>query len=323
MNILYIGPYRQENIVGYESLNFLLDLYDTEHSIVARSVFYERSQAKHNPIILNILNKLETYRENIKYDLLIQHGDINSITYSSKIPKHIYWPIINNIVPDTGSIEKYKILEKYGFYIYKNKITQFILEHIDIKRQIFVPQHISKYLISNQNLAKFNLGIYQRYQKYYTVVDKSDEHIIKNLIVSFIRRFNQQDKILMICIHNVTQDILEMYNTFIKNIYALFKINYSITKILIMPIDNTLDSILYAHNTGDIFIDTHQNLHYGLANKFKKTIITNTANLNIEWNIANLHQYGTVDYARDIDLDSMNDINEIQNNILEIFQNVY
>lgn len=320
MNILYIGPYRQADTLGYESLNFLLNLSETGHTIHSRAIWYSNSSAKHKPEIIRILKKLEDCTDNIKYDLLIQHGRINDLTYTSKIAKHIYWPVLDKIIPDQCMIDKYQILQRYGSFLSSNKFNQFVLDYAKITNRLCITDTIHLGL-KNQNITTFKLGVYQRYKKYYTLVDHSDEKEIKQLIVSFIREFNRQDNVLMICMYNISQDILDMYNAFIKKTYSSLKINHSINKILIVPIDNTLTSILSAHNTGDIFINLHDNIsiNYNLAIAFDKPIIVNESDKLIVWDSQDLHHNGIIKSSKDMDLNASYLISNYQNNILEIF----
>lgn len=116
----------------------------------------------------------------------------------------------------------------------------------------------------------------------------------------------------------ISQNILDKYNAYIKDSYKLFGINFSISKIIIVPIDYTIDNLLSAHNTGDIYINLKNSIQKELAKKFNHNIICNDSEIKICWNKWNLQKNGTIDYYEEINLNNSISCSQNTDNIKEI-----
>lgn len=317
MNILYIAPYRLANNLGLESLNLLYNLCDTGHTIVSRC-FFDGSVTIKDSSLLDIVNRTENSTVS-KFDLLIQHLPIQNLSYTSKIQSNLIWPITHDIVPSMEQVDKYKFLAKKSIFLYGTNTDKFVLDNIGIEKHKLLINSINNNLYNKLNIGKFNIGIYKTYNKYYTVVDSSLEHYIESLIINFIRTIGKKhDNCLLLFMPYISQNILDKYNTYIKDSYKLFNINFSINKIIIIPIDYSIDNLLSAHNTGDVYINLKDNIQKELAKKFNRKIVYNESEIKICWNKWNLQKNGTVDYYNNIDLDNIVSSSYTASNIKEI-----
>lgn len=317
MNILYIGPYRLANDLGLQSLNLLYNLYDSGHTIVSRC-FFNGSATIKDSSLLSILNQTENSISS-KFDLLIQHLPIENVSYTSKIPLNLIWPITQGVVPSKEQIHKYRFLSEKCIFLYDNLIDKFLLDNICIKKNKILINSINSKLCNKSNIGKFNIGIYQTYNKYYTVAEHSYEQYIQNLIVNFVRtKGREHNNCLLLFMPYISQNILDKYNTYIKEAYKLFDINFSINKVIIVPIDYSMDNLLSAHNTGDIYIDLRDSIQKEFAKKFNHKIISNQSEIKICWNRWNLQKNGTIEYCDNIELNNVDDPCSDFSNIKEV-----
>ena len=297
MNILYVGPYRQNNSDGYLSLNLLLDCYEYHTKIVSRPIFNSN-----NFIKLENIEKLLSKIENnhiTHFDVIIQHLDIDSFVYTSKISKYIFIPILDNKKISFIQKQKLLFLENKGLIISCDQISSYILETESIKHQQ-IDTNINSRLLLNST-GSFNFGLYNRYKKYYSIINSDNENDIKKLIINFIQYHKNDTKCLILFMTNVSQAILDKYNSYIKNIYKTLKINYSINKIIIAPVELNHEILCAIHNSGDIFLDMQQNILTTYAECYKKNIYYSNNDFYYSYDINNLNEHPTVEYNKNFD----------------------
>jgi hypothetical protein len=299
MNILYIGPYRLNNSIGYESLNFLLGLQEHYSSVMSRPVFNENPVIK-NDSIVDILSKLESNYYS-KIDIIIQHSDIDSISYTTKCKHNLFIMTSNNRLCLAHQKQKYEFLNTKGCFVYYNDIQDYILTDALVENKKYVKPTINSKLIRASN-SIFNLGLYNKYQKYYTIVDSSNEKTIKQLIIDYIDHYQQNNSCLVLFMQNVTQSILDSYNKFIKQIYSVFDINFSINKIIISPIELNLDIISAIHNSGNIYVDINEDIHAHYAEAYNKPIVRNLSAFKKYHDYQDPHKTMSVVRSQNIDL---------------------
>lgn len=320
MNILYIGPYRINNSIGYESLNILLDIDSGENSIVSRPVFSINSKQSELENINDILSSFET-RTCSNTDLLVQHLDIDSMQYNSKFSNHIFIPLIDKNIPPTNiQKEKYKFLRDKGIFLYKNNIEKSVLDSLHIENKEYIDIEINDKLIyKSQDF--FNLGIYNIYKKYYSVVDISNKEDIENLIIDFIQCFYTQNICLLLFVQNIDRAGNDYYISYIKNIYKNLNISYNINKIILIPIELNVKNMNIIHNTGSIYIDINKDINKYYAIKYKKPVIENLSAINITYSDSKLNNIGKISHLDKIDLLSDRYISSYNTSIRKIINN--
>ena len=318
MNILYIGPYRQSSVSGYLSKEILLNILDTEHNVTARPIYFSKTkniQEIHNKEII-LSEKLHLN----KYDILIQHTTPDSIIYNTHFKTNICIPILNNRILNEHGIERMSLCDKI---LVDNIYTH---NHISkkLKEKIFLFDYNIYNLSDTSNLNKFNLGIFDSMQKYYTIVDyKENIDLVQDLIVSFIISSSINETVcLVLNLINSDQESLTELQNIIKLTYEKLKLNNTFNKILLVPLQNNISNILSAHNTGDIFLNINEDDISSIYDKYAlyfKNKFINHSNIDFEKrytrnNIINNNGYLAVlqDSIKNI---FMNDINNQQNDI--------
>lgn len=319
MNILYIGPYRLNSSIGYESLNFLLELYDNYDNLMSRPV-YDKGNIMKNSDIFPLLSKLEN-KSYSKIDLIIQHLDIDSFAYTTKVPKHLFIPIHQNFLCKEYQKQKYEFLDNKGIFLYKNDIDEYILKDCIVKNKALISPSINTKLAVKNN-SNFNLGLYNKYQKYYSIVDSSNSNSIKKIIVDFIKKYQQEQNCLVLFMQNVTQSILDSYNKFIKNVYSSFEINFSINKIIISPIEINNTIIPAIHNTGNIYLDINEDIHSYYAKKYNKIVIHNNSKLKTVYDTENLNKTPSISRSENIDFEQKEPVSSAESfSLSQVVQN--
>lgn len=317
MNILYLGPYRSNNNDGYESLNYLLELQQAEHNIVSRPVYDHNSSILKIEEAEEIINKCENNKIS-NFDLLIQHLNIDNLDHTSIIKKKIYIPIFNNNLCNFEQKQKILFLINKGKFIIRNEYHKLILDDVLSYLPVYkmIKPSINKKIFSSNREGSFNFGLYNKYKKYYSILDQSDEHTIKELMVSFVRFFStslETNICLIIFLQNINKPRLDYYNNYIKDIYKTFNINYSINKIILAPIELNKSIISTIHSTGDIFIDIKQDIHSSYARFYNKILCPINLKLSHKSDPNNLSSEQKISYFFSNDSINFNNLEEIAN----------
>lgn len=304
MNILYIGPYRLNNAIGYESLNILLELQNNFPNIVSRPLYSQSSVAVNKSGNLNtLLNKLETNSAK-NYDLIIQHTNLESMVYTTKSKQHLFLPILGNCLNNYYQEQIAQNLQKHGQFLVNKDIDNFILDHSDITNKKQYRLSVSDRLCEPA-IGSFNFGLYNSYKKYYTISDSENEDNINNLIIEFIKFANKPNICLIIFMQNVTQSILNRRNDFIKKAYGAFNIHHGISQVIIVPVELENRSISAIHSFGDFYIDINDDVHKHYAAKYNKPVIYNRSSLILRYDQHNLTEKPLIKREGLMDLNSI------------------
>ena len=314
MNILYIGPYRLNHHIGYESLNILLDLHDHFPNIVARPIYCQLPVNKLDDIDL-LLKKIENNSIN-NFDIIIQHTTLNGIVFNTKAKRHIFLPILQNTACDHTQKQIAGTLQNYGVFLTYRDTDDFILNHAGIKNKLQFRPLIHNRL-SGQVVDSFNLGIYNTYKKYYTISEAHNENSLKELIINFITNINNLNSCLVLFLHNTNQQILDKYNALIKNIYNTMDINYSISKVIIVPVQLNNQVISTIHGCCDIYIDMNNDIHAYYAAKYHKPILLNDSEINLRYDHTNIQKLPSAKYINPINLSNIKSITRHNHKLLK------
>lgn len=318
MNILYIGPYRLNTDYGYESLNILLNLQDSFPNILSRSLYNESSIHKLEDSNL-LLSRLES--KTLKnFDLFIQNTSLESMTYTTRIKKHIFLPILNSNIMNYTQKQIIHKLQQHGLFLTCRNRDDFILKDAGVLNKRSYKLNIHNRL-SPTSSGSFNLGLYSSYKKYYSIVSSKDQNSIKQLIVNYITQIKDPNSCLLLFMQDVNPSTLDEYNKYIKNVYKAMNINYSISKVVVVPIQLDNKNIPAIHSGGDIYININDNIHSLYAYKYQKPIISNKSQLSAKYDYISLYETPKIYYKDDIDLSQI-DTNENPNpSLVEVISN--
>lgn len=270
MNILYIGPYRQKDTVGLTSLNILVNLLQSKHTVSARPIYLNKNSITvSDDKILEAENKRSEY-----YDIVIQNVKPDQAIKIDSISSNILIPILNEKILSKNTVDtlnqfdliltdtklSYHKLCSYKKLANKVKTYDYQLVSIDIKNNLF------DIGLLNLNKKLYFVGNYQ------TNIEN-----ICNICNAFVKNVCNYNFSLILFIANLNQENKNKLDNIVNGIYNDYNIKYTINKIAIVSIDCSLESIFTAHKTGDIYVDIqdeHTNsMNVKIANLFNSKVI--------------------------------------------------
>jgi len=245
MNILYIGPFQQNNSLGHCSSVILQDLCSLpNHRIFAYPIYsgYDNISVSRIPYLR--IKELTEYP-----DAIIHHCTINNL-YIDRYSKNYFIPIHNL---DVDIPKKYhdKLKDLDRILVYNDFDYQ---KYSDIGIDA---QHLSKieppYIKVSDNIL--DIGIYKQYHKYYFIGYLKDNlENIKRIMYNFLHVAKFRQNICLIicaeCDRQYRQNIVAFYNE-IKNELCM---TMQEDKILFMLDEMTIDTIERIHRTCDTFL---------------------------------------------------------------------
>jgi glycosyltransferase involved in cell wall biosynthesis len=253
MNILYIGPYRQNDSWGQDSRKFIRSIKTTESKLSLIPVYYTD----------NILQTIDSFVPEAElsryksYDKIIQHGLPNSIAI-----------LKNKQIKNTAILK----VETGGWNKSRNLLTLNKLDHIYVitetekswleKSGVTTPITSISYPIDisdiNNQQSKVNFaGALKKVFKFYAFCDMSERSNLELIIKAFHIAFNENDKVnlvLKIDNHdNNTKRIVEQLSEKIKRSLRINKVYRHDTVLVSNGSDENTNNAF--HNSCDCFID--------------------------------------------------------------------
>jgi hypothetical protein len=264
MNILYIGPYRQKGIIGITSLFVLINILSKANTnISSRPIYINGSE----PIDIGDPTVLSSEKNRFdNYDMIIQHVDPKDCIKINSVQKNVIIPILNERVLDENSINK---LTDFDLVLTDTKYSYSRIANATNKLSSKTKNYDYDIPMSSIPKNQFNIGTLDNTKKLYFI--GSYKHNIANinyLCKSFIRNVMNNECSLILFLFDIDAKIKNDIESMIANIYAENNIKYAINRVLVAPIDPTLDNIVTAHQTGHIFIDLQDDSGNTVNNKF-------------------------------------------------------
>ena len=204
MNVLFIGPYRQQDEWGRKSRAILKSLQRSHHNITAR------------PIFLSSSNQYDTYQEiaehNISnsYDILIQFllqpyaiykgnigkniGIFNSETIPSQVPiaqlsKEL---LMDEIWTESNSIQQ--------------KLQQVLQEHTNHTKVIAIPPSLDVENLSRTqsvSIKSSHPDLANKFIFYYIGNPMDDKDAFKETLIAYNKAFSYQDEVCLIVFSDI------------------------------------------------------------------------------------------------------------------------
>lgn len=271
MNILYLGPYRQNDDIGVLSRIYLNSI-STKFSVCSRPVYLNNNANNSQNIF--ITEKCSS----TDFDVLVQHLPIDNLAINSNFSKNICIPIIDSKLLNSDQTSKLNFFDQIfidNYFLYRQIKTiniapsKYRLLGVELPPEIF---HTNKY----------NLSLYDFSTKLYTILDfQKNLDMINDLCASFVSMSkNIKNLSLLLFLYNIDNNLLQGLNNRIKDLYSAF--NSKLTTINIVPIgiNNDLQSLILCHNTGDVFLDISETnkipLNYHIAKNLDRKILDPT-----------------------------------------------
>lgn len=285
MNILYIGPFQQNNDLGYCSSAILRHLCSLpEHKTFAYPIY----SGYDNTLISNI--PYFRFKELTHYpDINIQHCNIEHL-YIDQYSRNYFIPIHNldSSIP-TKYLNKLNSVDKiivYNDFDYQKYID------IGIDNNLLVKMESPQVEASDK---KLDIGIYQQYYKYYFIGDfESNSANIFSVIYSFLSITKKNKNIcLVICSECNSQQKQQLISTY-EDIKKKLCLQTKEDKVLFVIDNISIDTIQKIHNTCDCFVCLN-NSHYPLTDisiaKSCKNSIIDYSNIVIDTQNYNYDSY--------------------------------
>lgn len=256
-NILYIGPYKEQNGLGKASKRFVDSLIsNTNINLAIRPIFYTK------PSEISFFNN-EPYTEfeenSFKYyDSIIQHGYPGMFEYHKNFGKNIgICQIETKNITHTGWIDKINLLDEVITHSVFS-INSLIDSGVKIPTRILPePYDIKKYDISYQDF--FSNKDKNKPYIFYTIGNYFDKNNLKGIILAYILEFNHEDNVQLFIktshpsIHN--DELKKIIEYEIDNIKkTVRKNNIPDIDVLCGYIDDT--DIVRLHQGADCYLNT-------------------------------------------------------------------
>jgi hypothetical protein len=288
MNILYIGPYRQNSLDGIHSLCILQTLLTNGlHNIVARPVYINASTPT-SKLPTEVINAEKNDNQNI--DCVIQHTPISFGSRVYQINKNIIIPILGS---EKLSLNEQNILASFDMILLDSKLDANKLLKSNNKIQKNIKNFDYDIFSDPVNNSIYDLGIISSLKKLYFIgsaIDNAD--YINMLVRSFIKNNHQDNLALVLYLLDVDFKDKEYIDKKINDIYTTYygganKLN----KVITVPIQTSLQNLIIAHNSCDILIDLHNkgsnSINLKIAQTLNKPIVSISNDLTYKSNDSN------------------------------------
>ena len=245
--VLYIGPYRQNDEWGKTSRGFLQLLLGSVKNIVSRPLYYSN-----NIVELGEIKSEHSYVE--EKDIIIQHGLPESLNYEGDFNYNIAITKVDCRIDNLTWTENLNLFDKICvFSAYeKQLLRQSGIESDKIFAFDFPP-------VLHEPKESISLDIPELRNKtvFYTTAGKNNDSGLLETIVSYYHSFSSLDNVMLIIFSDNGEDIKKM----IEEIKKQMSPNGSNTYYPeIGIINNDPKAIAYAHQNYDCYINVSYNL---------------------------------------------------------------
>lgn len=267
MNILYIGPYRQNNVIGWTSASLLQHLLSgKKHNITCRPIYLEPGNSTTN-ISTSIIDAEQIVNDS--YDIIIQHSDIDSLIKIHSIKKNIAIPILQDRYIDSSTITNLSTFDQ--ILVDTKSDYQRLQQYQTIKNKVKTYDY--DVAISGKSNSTFRIGVLECAKKIYFVGKYSNN--IDNIIhicKAFIHNIGMHEYVLLLFLFDLDTSKKNHIESIINKYYMLHDMRHTINRIVIAPIETALNDLFVAHQTGDIFLDLQDDHSNTLNTKIAKSL---------------------------------------------------
>lgn len=272
MNILYIGPYKEQSINGIQSQVNLYNLSQTTHNIYAKNYGTTGNHLQddllfleNKPIITNI-------------DMVVEHKKVSDISVN-QLNQSMLLPIFD-------TYENINIYQNYTSICVNNHLESNILKSNNIGNNILLNN--KSLPLSESTKKNIDLQLYSFYTKIYCVSDlKTDVNIVYLLISSFSYILQHlHNHCLVVLLNNSNNYHLKKFSEFIAKISNQLGIDMTQKILLVNSQTCDINNIDYIHQKCDIFLNINNkesinSFNSKIAEDYNNNIIDDISLLSI------------------------------------------
>jgi hypothetical protein len=255
MNILYIGPYREDTEQGYISRQYLEDIIQN-HDVTCRPIFTANGIGKIQENIKDAEKRLQN-----NYDCCIQHAPLHMLTYSGYFNQLVAIPILPMSIK-INSLSNIDTLNRFNKIIINNDKEESLLIRSGIKSEIKNIDCPVDTKVAETVDKKFNFGLHNDNHKFYFIGNyKKDMEAIHKILLAFYVSFRcdiTHSLIMLLEGDQQDKEHLQKTSIDIKNQLNIISYKNPLNELYIFEPMSEYDKLVL-HNSCDIFL----NLQYG------------------------------------------------------------
>jgi hypothetical protein len=245
--VLYIGPYRQNDEWGKTSRAFLQLLLHTVKKVVARPLYYSN-----NIVELGEIKEEHSYVE--EKDVIIQHGLPETLNYEGDFNYNIAITKVDCRIDNLSWVENLKLFDKICVF---SPFEKELLKESGIKESKIFAFDFPPVLNEPKEAIELEISELENKTVFYTTAGPDDDSGLMETLTAYYHCFSSIDNVILIVFDNNSEIIKRM----VEQIKAKMNCYGSSTHYPdIAIISNDPRALAYAHLNYDYYINVSYNL---------------------------------------------------------------
>jgi hypothetical protein len=262
MNTLYIGPYRQFDYVGQQSIEHITAIENElikknkDFSLTCRPIFLDPSAKAEIP------SNITAYESNIQeqYDIIIQYLPLTYLC-PINISKNIAIPILSPSLYGANNHENlFSILDEFNWVFIDDPN---LIKKDNKTNHILYSSNINKKTLESIKNKTYNIGYMNSFFKFGFIGSyKTNIGIINKIILSFLTAFRNNDNVaLILCLLGTEEDQKEITMSLART-KELLKINNQIDNVYLLFNKLDITNSLIGINTFDCYLSLNEDIQF-------------------------------------------------------------
>jgi hypothetical protein len=245
--VLYIGPYRQNDEWGKTSRAFLQLLLHTVKKVVARPLYYSN-----NIVELGEIKEEHSYVE--EKDVIIQHGLPETLNYEGDFNYNIAITKVDCRIDNLSWVENLKLFDKICVF---SPFEKELLKESGIKESKIFAFDFPPVLGEPKEAVTLDIPELENKTVFYTTAGPDDDSGLMETLTAYYNCFSSIDNVILIVFDNNSEMIKNMVEQ-IKTKMNCYGSSTHYPDIAI--ISNEPKALAYAHLNYDYYINVSYNL---------------------------------------------------------------
>jgi hypothetical protein len=269
MEILYIGPYRQNDEWGYTSKAFATALSDmNDIDLILRPVYFNHETQS---LDTDHLEQYE-FKKAKKKDILIQHGLPSALNYNGDFRLNIAITSIDCKINDTDWVQHLNLFDKVVVF---SEMEMHLLQESGVTVNI-VPFGYPP-LFHNFQKHDLNLQFTQK-TKFYTEGSLATNSGTREIIIAYLSKFYILDDVLLVIATSQPKELEEEIKK-IKQKLGIY-VNDDLYPNIAIINNNSLQVMNYLHEYCDVFIAVGYNMR--ISQQVLKAMLFNSIPITLQ-----------------------------------------